>query len=79
MQGSAVFAEYEGTGVGLDASSVSIIYYQYSFNTALYMMIVDFFLFTFIGLYLDKVIPSEFGQRLSPVFCCMPSFYGCCK
>jgi len=43
------------------------------------MLVLDFFLFTFLGLYLDKIIPSEFGQRLSPCFCCMPSFYRCCR
>jgi len=74
-----VFANYEGTGVGLDASSASIIYYNYSFDSALFMLLVDFVLFAAIGLYLDKVIPSEFGQRLNPCFLCMPSYYRCCR
>jgi ATP-binding cassette, subfamily A (ABC1), member 3 len=61
MQGSAVFANYEGTGVGLDASTCSTMYQDYSFNTALVMLLVDFLLFFVLGLYLDKVIPSDFG------------------
>jgi len=79
MQGSAVFANYEGTGVGLDKSTSSIIYYGYSFNTALAMLLLDFVLFSLLGLYMDKVIPSDFGQRLTPWFICTPSYYRCCR
>ena len=73
------FANYEGTGVGLDASTANVIYNEYSFNTALWMLLVDFLLFFILGLYLDKVIPSDFGQRLNPCFLCMPSYYRCCR
>lgn len=43
------------------------------------MLLIDFFVFTGLGLYMDKVIPSSFGQRLNPCFLCMPSFYRCCR
>jgi len=79
MQGSNVFANYEGTGAGLNVSTASVLYQEYSFNTALSMLLFDFVLFFLLGLYLDKVIPSDYGQRLSPCFLCQPSFYGCCK
>lgn len=79
MQGSAVFANYEGTGVGLDSSTASVIYQEYSFNSALVMLFADFLIFFFLGLYLDKVIPSDFGQRESPFFLCTPSYYRCCR
>ena len=74
-----IFADYEGTGVGLDAATTAIAYNEYSFNTSLWMLLLDFVLFFLIGLYLDKVIPSNFGQRLNPCFICMPSFYSCCR
>ena len=79
MQGSVVFANYEGTGVGLDSSTASTMYQDYSFDTALIMLFVDFIVFFLLGLYLDKVIPSSFGQRLSPCFLCTPSYYRCCR
>ena len=79
MQGSTVFAAYEGTGVGLDRSTASIIYFGYSFDTGLLMLLVDTVLFTILGLYLDKVMPSQYGQRLHPCFCFQPSFYRCCR
>ena len=64
-----MFANYEGTGVGIDALTADVIYQNYSFNSALWMLLFDFVLFFVLGLYLDKIIPSEFGQRLSPCFC----------
>lgn len=79
MQGSMQFANYEGTGVGLDSSTAAVVYNEYSFNTALWMLLLDFLLFFLSGLYLDKVIPSDFGQRLNPCFLCMPSYYSCCR
>ena len=80
MQGANVFSNYEGTGIGLDGSTVALDYFGYSFNTALWMLVLDFFVFTLLGLYMDKVIPSSFGQRLSPFFLCMPSYWrGCCS
>ena len=74
-----MFANYEGTGVGLNASTVAVTYNEYSFNTAIAMLLLDFFIFFLLGLYMDKVIPSDFGQRLSPCFLCMPSYYKCCR
>ena len=39
------------------------------------MLFFDFVLFFFLGLYMDKVIPSDYGQRLNPCFLCMPSYW----
>ena len=74
-----MFANYEGTGVGIDALTADVIYQNYSFNSALWMLLFDFVLFFVLGLYLDKIIPSEFGQRLSPCFCFQPNYYRCCR
>lgn len=79
MQGSAVFANYEGTGVGINASTAGVIYQEYSFNIALCMLAFDFVLFFGLGFYMDKVLPSSFGQRSHPCFPCMPSYYRCCR
>ena len=80
MQGSVQFATYESTGVGLDSSTASVQYEGFSFNDSIYMLIFDFFLFFLLGLYLDKVIPSDFGQRLNPCFIFMPSYwFTCCR
>lgn len=61
MQGSVIFANYEGTGVGLDRTTVSVEFENYSFDAALGMLLVDFIVYFCLGLYMDKVIPSDFG------------------
>ena len=61
MEGANCFANYEGTGVGLNATTVDVQYLNYSFMTALYMLAIDFVLYLAVGLYLDKVMPSSFG------------------
>ena len=75
MQGSAVFANYEGTGVGINHDTAHIEYGNFSFNLSLYMMAADFAIFFILGFYLDKVLPSEYGQRLNPCFCILPSYW----
>eukprot|EP00759_Apiculatamorpha_spiralis_P008789 PhF_6_TR15659/c0_g1_i1/m.24334 len=41
------------------------------------MLILDTFLYLFLALYLDVVWPSQWGTRLHPCFCFMPSYW--CK
>ena len=74
-----MYANYECTGVGLNPSTARVQYNNYSFATALGMMAASAVLFTVMGLYLDKVMPSKYGKRRSPCFCLSPKFYGCCR
>ena len=74
-----MFANYEGTGVGLNSSTANVMYDNYSFSSSLYMLVIDFAIFFFVGLYLDKVVPMDYGQRMSPWYICTPSYYKCCK
>ena len=78
-QTAVVFAEYEGTGVGIDWSTAGVVYQNYSFDTGLWMMAVSLCVFTALGLYLDAVLPSKYGKRKSPIFCLLPRSYGCCR
>jgi ATP-binding cassette subfamily A (ABC1) protein 1 len=72
-----VYANYECTGIGLNASTAKVVYNNYSFATALGMMGVSAIVFTVLGLYLDKVIPSKWGKSQHPCFCVAPKFWGC--
>ena len=56
IEGSIVLAEYEGNGIGIDKSTAAITSYDYSFDTALYMLLLSFFVFLLLGLYMDKVL-----------------------
>jgi len=44
------------------------------------MFVAGFFLFLILGIYLDAVLPKEFGTRRHPCYFVFPSSYsGCCK
>jgi hypothetical protein len=79
MQGAEVYANYECTGIGLNGSTAEVEHNNYSFVAALYMMALSAIIFTFLGLYFDKIIPSKFGKRRHPCFCVSPKFWGCQK
>ena len=78
-QTAVIFAEYEGTGVGIDWSTAAVVYQNYSFDTGLWMMAVSLCAFGALGLYLDAVLPSKCGKRKSPIFCLLPRSYKCCR
>ena len=61
IEGSIILSKYEGNGIGIDKSTAAITFDEYSFDTALYMLLLDFFIFLILGLYLDKVLSFGFG------------------
>nr|CAB3219613.1 ATP-binding cassette sub-family A member 5-like [Phallusia mammillata] len=44
-------------------------------GVALVMLPVDILLYFVITLYLDNVVPGEYGQHENPLFCILPSFW----
>jgi hypothetical protein len=55
-------------------------YDNYVFNSGLGMFVAGLFFFLIIGIYLDAVLPHEFGTRRHPCYFFFPSTYaGCCK
>ena len=61
MQGSVVFANYEGNGIGITHDNIHVEYENFAFADSLKMLLFDFVLYFVLGLYLDKIIPSDFG------------------
>jgi ABC-type multidrug transport system fused ATPase/permease subunit len=68
-----MIASYEYSGVGIQYSNVNDG--QFSFNTVLFMMWADFFIYGFLAWYLDQVIPHEFGSTQHPLFFLNPRFW----
>jgi hypothetical protein len=64
--GADIIADYEYSGVGVQFSNASDG--AFSFNTVLFMMWADFFIYGFLAWYLDHVIPHEYGTAEHPLF-----------
>lgn len=72
-----VYAGFESANVGIHKSTINEWYFNYTFLEGLLLLFVALPLWTFLGLYLDKVLPREYGRREKWNFVCSPSFWGC--
>jgi ABC-2 family transporter protein len=48
---------------------------EYSFNTSLGMLLIDTFLYLFLGFYFDQVIPRQYGSARPLYFFLLPSYW----
>ena len=69
--------QFEVTGVGLQFSNIGTQYQNYKFSSCLILMVISLFLFFWLGIYLDNVLPSAYGLRKPWCFCFYPSYWGC--
>jgi len=70
-----VFASLEAVEQGVTFANSSEVYLDYTYETGLFMLIFDAILYTIVGIYLEQVLPKEFGVRLPWYFPVMPSFW----
>ncbi|RLN73045.1 hypothetical protein BBJ28_00012424, partial [Nothophytophthora sp. Chile5] len=54
-------ATAESTGVGMSFGSASLVVDNFKFGSAIGMLFLDLLLYTLAGLYLERVIPCEYG------------------
>ena len=59
--GTAHILQFEAVGIGISPKNGNTELYNFTFGTALGMFIFDFIWYLLLALYLDRVIPSEFG------------------
>jgi len=71
--GADIIADYEYAEVGIQSWNASEG--EYSFNTAIFMLFFDTFLYTFLGWYLDLVIPRQYGVARPWYFLFLPSYW----
>jgi ABC-type multidrug transport system fused ATPase/permease subunit len=65
--GADIIADFEYTEVGLQVSNM--FDGQFNFGIILVMMFFDFYIYGFLALYLDQVLPHEYGTSEPPWFC----------
>lgn len=66
---------FEGVGQGLTSQTMWQQYGNYSAGEGMILYVVGGVIFMLLGLYLDQVIPSEYGSNKHPCFMFMPSTY----
>ena len=64
------FYNYQ-TADGLTLDTGAIVYQGYSFKNGLLIMTGNVVFYTILGLYLDQIVPSQFGIAKPWYFCCM--------
>jgi ATP-binding cassette subfamily A (ABC1) protein 3 len=56
-----VLAGFESSNVGIHLDTINEWYDNYTYLEGLFFLFISGFLFSFLGLYLDKVLPKEYG------------------
>ena len=51
---------------------------SYTWRGGLFILFFSLIVFVLFGLFLDKVMPKDYGKREPVWFLCTPSFYDCC-
>eukprot|EP00299_Pterocystis_sp_00344_P020338 c9979_g1_i1.p1 GENE.c9979_g1_i1~~c9979_g1_i1.p1 ORF type:complete len:1406 (+),score=313.41 c9979_g1_i1:2-4219(+) len=65
----------QGADLGVSSGNMNEVINNFKFGTAFGMLIFDSIFYTFLGWYLHKVVPREWGVTLPWYFPCMPSFW----
>ncbi|CAK5161906.1 unnamed protein product [Aphanomyces euteiches] len=73
--GNSTLANVEGVSTGLTAENANSAYSNYRFQGGLGMMVFDAILYSLLALYLQEVIPQEYGTPKKWYFPLQPSFW----
>ena len=73
--GAVLIQKLESAGDGVQAHSAKTDVDNMSYNTVIGMFVLDFFLYLFLALYFQQIVPSEWGTHQRPWFCCLPSYW----
>lgn len=74
-----LLCKFEGTAAGVTFSNMFTPIGGATYGGTLSMLIFDIVIYTFLGYYLELVLPKEFGTRLPPNFLCTKDFWvECC-
>jgi hypothetical protein len=53
---------FEAAGIGLTNSNSGTIYQNFVFSRGYWLLLLDFVIYTILGIYLDNVMPRETGM-----------------
>jgi ATP-binding cassette subfamily A (ABC1) protein 3 len=73
--GVIVIAKFETSFLKFNSSQVSFRYQNYSVGNMYSMLIFDFFLYLFLGFYLENTLPHQFGISKPWYFLCTKGYW----
>ncbi|MBO6244250.1 MAG: ATP-binding cassette domain-containing protein, partial [Clostridia bacterium] len=81
LLGAFTFGEFERMYFDFKTKDITENYLNYSISTCYIMFTADFFIYLFLGYYLQNVIPHEYGVAKPWYFLFLPSYWfgDCCK
>lgn len=68
LQTITVLTKFESSQVGSKIDNIFAEYNNFTVGHGLLMMLLNCFWITILGLYMDQVMPKNFGQRRHPCF-----------
>ncbi|OQR99493.1 ATP-binding Cassette (ABC) Superfamily, partial [Achlya hypogyna] len=68
-------AAAEGVSVGITSATSNTVYSNYRFAGGLGMLVLDFILYTLLAIYLEQVIPKDYGTPQKWYFPVSPSYW----
>ena len=81
LLGAFTFGHFQGMFYQFSSNNVTPNYLNYSIETTYLMFTLDFFIYLFLGYYLQNVIPHEYGASKPWYFLFLPSYWcgSCCS
>ena len=81
LLGAFTIGEFERMYFHFESKDVTSNYLNYSLSTCYIMFTIDFFIYLFLGYYLQNVIPHEYGVAKPWYFIFLPSYWcgDCCR
>lgn len=66
---SKLILNFEANQLGATTATMRIEYTSYTISTAFGFLVLDFVVFIVVGLYLEQVLPRDFGLTKHPLYC----------
>ncbi|GAB5368462.1 hypothetical protein AAMO2058_001321300 [Amorphochlora amoebiformis] len=69
------FIQFESVSTGVTMNNIGTEYQNISVSTIFAFLILDLVLYIVVALYMERVVPTEFGTQLPPWFFLLPSWW----